>query len=89
MFTYVEQQGGGQEILKTLYAKAEDKLSGAKELSALAESVVRRFGAEDWARTIYKKAAEAEDFEKLKFDVAASIEKALGDHKLAGSLRTG
>jgi hypothetical protein len=87
VFSYVEQQGGGQEILKKLYAMAEAKLSSAKELAALAESVMRRFGTEDWARTLYKKAAEAEDFDKLKFAVAESVQKSLGDHKLAGSLR--
>ena len=59
VFSYVEQQGGGQEILKKLYDMAEAKLSSAKELAALAESVMRRFGSEDWARTLYKKAAEA------------------------------
>jgi len=64
-------------------------LSGAKDLAALAESVMRRFGDEDRARSLFKKAAEAGDFEKLKFEVAESALRALGDHKLAGSLRTG
>ena len=62
-------------------------MRGAKDLAALAESVMRRFGDEDRARTLFKKAAEAEDFDKLKYSVAESALRALGDHKLAGSLR--
>ena len=73
--------------VRTVYTKAEEKLSGAGDLAALAESVARRLGDEERARAIYKKAAEAEDFQNLKFDVAASVERALGDRKLAGSLR--
>ena len=75
--------------MKKLYGIAEEKLSRAKCLAALAESAMRRFGDEDQARNLFKKASEAEDFEKLKFEVAESAMKALGDHNLAGSLRAG
>jgi hypothetical protein len=75
------------ETLKDLHAKAEQSLSDPRDLSFLAESVVRRFNSPDWARTLYKKAAEAPNIKDVKFDVAASVQKALGDPGLAGAIR--
>jgi hypothetical protein len=83
----VEQQSDNKEMLRRLHTKAEERLSNAKDLSSLAESVARRFDSQDWARTIYKKAVEASDLQKVKFDVAASVEKVLGDRSLAGTIR--
>jgi hypothetical protein len=75
------------ETLKDLHAEAERSLSDPKDLSFLAESVIRRFNSSDWARTLYKKATEAPNIKDVKFDVAASVQKALGDPGLAGAIR--
>ena len=89
LFDIVERQGAGRKILETLHTTAENKLSSARDLVSLAESVVRRFGDEEWARSLYNKALEDPAVPQLKFDIAASVEKVLADRKLAGTIRNG
>jgi hypothetical protein len=83
----MESQTGDMALIKNMHTKLEKNMSAAGDFIFLAESVVYNFDDKKWGRKLYLKASDADDYLPLKFELAAGIEKNLGDIGWASRIR--
>ncbi len=86
LFQVVEHQTQSKETMEKLHVIAEQRLTTAVDLTALAESAIRRLGETPRARAIYKKAISSSDFEKARFAMAESVRNVLKDRWMANRI---
>ena len=83
----VQEKTTDDELVRQIHSSAENKFSETRDFIYLAESILKRFSDNAWARNVYAKAAKASDVDTYKFDLAASITNKLDDTKWAFQLR--
>jgi len=86
LFRAMEQASGDKELLMEAHRNAEGKLGFARDLTSLAESILRRFSDTDWARRVYQAAAKAGDADAYRYQLASSLANKLDDRPWARRL---
>ena len=81
-----DRQAADPSIVQGLIQSAEKKMSGARDLSFLAECVLTYLKDKQWARRIYQRALQAPDADRHLSELTLSIKNRLGDAAWAQKL---
>jgi hypothetical protein len=79
LLTAAARQTGNPDILRKIIGAAENKLNGLRNLTFVAESILKFVKDEKWARQVYQKAEQANDAGDWMHELRQSLKSQLGD----------
>ncbi|MFN2353617.1 MAG: tetratricopeptide repeat protein [Desulfopila sp.] len=77
-----------RDVLRNIHEEAQHNFTNAADLKTLAESIALNVGDDQWARSVYTLAKEANNGEIDPHRLAESAIRTLNDPKFANTLRT-